>query len=337
MKTALIPLTLFALLAQDGKESLQVVATLGHLKWTAEQIGGDRVKVDALAPAGQDPHYIVPTPDLQRRAGRADVFIQVGRSMELWAKNVLDGSANSKIQPGQPGHVVASTSCELLELPREFSREGGDIHPEGNPHVWLDPLNMRVVASNIADAFSKVDPAGAETYRRNREAFDRRLWDALFGPDLVSAVGAGRMGVLERRLRSGELEEYLKDRGLLDKLGGWIARARPLRGAKVVTYHKTYSYFAKRFGIEVVAELEEKPGLPPTAAQRDKVVEIARRHAVKAILNDNFYPRAAADYVARETGAKVIVAYIDVGALEEVPDYFRLIDRLLDSLLEAVK
>lgn len=336
-QTALLSLAFLVLPAQDRKEPVEVVTTLGHLKWAAEQVGGDRVRVIALAAPGQDPHYIVPTPDLQRRAARAEVFVQVGRGLELWAKNVLDGSGNSKIQPGSPGHVTASTSCEILELPKELSREWGDIHPEGNPHVWLDPLNMRIVASNIAAALSKVDPGGAETYRKNLEALDRRLWEAMFGADLVSSIGVGRMGVVERRLRAGELEEYLKDRGLLEKLGGWLARARALRGAKVVSYHKTYAYFARRFGIEVVAELEERPGLPPTASHRDRVVELTKRHGAKAILNDNFYPRAAADYVARETGAKVIVAAIDVGASEDVPDYFRLIDRLIDSLAEAMK
>lgn len=336
-QAALFSLTFLLFPAQDRKDPVQVVATLGHLQWAAEQVGGDRVRVVALAAPGQDPHHIVPTPDLQRKAARADVFVQVGRGCEPWAKNVLDGSGNSRIQPGAPGHVVASTSCELLELPKDLSREWGDIHPEGNPHVWLDPLNMRIVASNIAAALVKVDPAGAETYRKNLEALDRRIWEALFGSDLVAAVGAGRMGVLERRLRAGELEDYLKDRGLLDKLGGWLALARSLRGAKVVSYHKTYAYFARRFGIEVIAELEERPGLPPTASQRDRVIELVKRHGVRAILNDNFYPRAAAEYVSRETGAKVIVTAIDVGASEEVPDYFRLIDRLIDSLVEALK
>lgn len=329
--------TLFAALQNPQDEPVRVVTTLGVLKYVAEQVGGDRVQAAALAPAGQDPHYIVPTPDLQRKASEARLFIQVGRGLELWAKNVIDGSGNTKIAPGQPGHVWASTSCPLLELPKELSREWGDIHPEGNPHVWLDPLSVRVIAANVCEALCKVDTAGAEAYRKNLEGFERRIADALYGRELVEAVGWKKLGILDRRLKGGELDEYLKDRGLTERLGGWLGKARSLKGAKVMSYHKTYIYFAARFGFDIVAELEERPGIPPTASHRDEVVKLAKQHGVKAILNDNFYPRGAADYVARETGAKVIVACIDVGASEEVSDYFKLIDRLLDPLVEAVK
>ncbi len=330
-------LTLFAAFQNPQDEPVRVVTTLGVLKYVAEQVGGDRVRAAALAPAGQDPHTIVPTPDLQRKAAEAQLFVQVGRGLELWAKNVIDGSGNTKIAPGQPGHVWASTSCPLLELPKELSREWGDIHPEGNPHVWLDPLSIRIIAANVCEALCKVDPAGAESYRKNLESFDRRVADALYGKELIEAVGWKRVGILDRRLKGGELDDHLKDRGLTDKLGGWLAKARPLKGAKVISYHKTYIYFAQRFGFDIVAELEERPGIPPTAAHRDKVVELAKLHKVKAILSDNFYPRGAADYVARETGAKALATYIDVGAAEEVSDYFKLIDRLLEPLVEAVK
>lgn len=324
-----------ALQVQEPTDRIRVVTTLGVLRYAAEQVGGDRVEVEALAPPGQDPHFIIPSPDLQRKAARADLFILVGRRLELWAKKIIDFSGNPAIQSGKPGYLIASTSCSVEELPEQVTREWGDLHPEGNPHVWLDPMNMKIMARNIAERLKKIDPEGAATYDKNLKAFERRLGEALFGKALIEALGAKRIGLLERRLKAGELDDFLKRWKLQDKLGGWLAKARPLRGMKIITYHKTYIYFAKVFGLEIVGELEERPGIPPSPKYRDHVVDLVRRKQVKAILNDNFYSKAAAEYVARETGAKVLVTYIDVGASDEVPDYFALIDRLIEALLEA--
>lgn len=319
-----------ALAAQD-QDRIKVVTTLNVLKHFAEEVGGDRVRVQALAHPRQDPHYVRPSPDLAQIARDARLFVYMGRGLDLWAKNVWDSSGNSRIQPGADGHLEASRDCSVEELPQVVSRQQGDIHPSGNPHVWLSPMNAKIIAANLARALSQIDPGHARTYAANLEAFHRKIDTAMFGQKLIEEVGkADRLWL---KLQTGKLDAFLKERNLPPD--GWWKKSEPLRGVKVVSYHKTYIYFAKTFGFEIAGELEERPGIPPTPRQKDAVVELVRREKVRAILNDTFYPTEAADYVAAQTGAKVLVVPIDVGAVEGVDTYVRLIDYLLDKLVGA--
>jgi ABC-type Zn uptake system ZnuABC Zn-binding protein ZnuA len=334
---AILPLLLPLVLgpaagAQDDAPPLQVATTLGVLADLARTVGGEHVAVDALASPEQDPHYVEPTPVLMNRARRAQVLVEVGLQLELWADKVAAGSGNPKVQLGQPGRVIASTGVSTLELPTVLSREWGDVHPYGNPHVWLDPLNAKVLARNLSRTFAKLDPAHAAAFEANLEAFERDVDERLFGAELVERVGARK---LERLARSRRLDEYLEQRELTDMLGGWLARARPLRGRPIVSYHKTFAYLADRFGFTVPVEIEEKPGIPPSARHRDHVLQLMREQGVRTILQELFYDRSAADYLAKKTGARVVVVPIDVGAQVEVPHYVDLIDRLVGALVAS--
>jgi zinc/manganese transport system substrate-binding protein len=336
----LISLLIAVTLALTGtalsQKPLKVVTTLSYLKYVTEQVGGNHVSVVALANPKQDPHYVTPTPRMNEITNSADMFIENGLSLELWAKNVLDASGNPKIQSGNPGHLIATLNVPIRELPTEISRSWGDIHPQGNPHVWLDPFNVKIIADNIADRLSQIDPANEEDYRKNVEAFKNRLDIAMFGEPLLTAIGKRAGEILTRKANNDELTEWLKAKHLLPKLGGWMAEVLPYKGSKIVSYHKTYIYFAERFGFNIVSELEEKPGIPPPPQRRDAIVEQIKRDHVKVILNDNFYSREAADYVASKTDAKVIVTYIDVGASEEANTYENLISYLIGNVTRAL-
>lgn len=311
---------------------LHVVTTLGVLGDLARQVGGDAVTVDVLADARQDPHYVEPRPTLMQQARDADLFVEVGLQLELWADKVADGSGNPRIQRGQPGRVVASTGIATLELPQVLSREWGDVHPHGNPHVWLDPLNAKQMAETIATAMAALDPARAEGYRGRLTAFQERIDEALFGRALLEEVGGSK---LSRLARQGRLEDYLARRELTDKLGGWLERAKPLRGRPVVTYHKTAAYLADRFGFHVPIEIEEKPGIPPSARHRDRVLDLLREQKVRTILQEIFYERSAAEYLAAHGGARVVALPIDVGVEVGAKDYFALIDLILERLVQS--
>jgi ABC-type Zn uptake system ZnuABC Zn-binding protein ZnuA len=252
--------------------------------------------------------------------------------LELWAGKVVEGSGNPRIQAGQPARVVASSGVTALELPRELSREWGDVHPYGNPHVWLDPLNAKDMAANIAAGLEAVDPAHKDEYEANLKRFQERIDEALFGAELVKQVG-GRM--LARQARQGRLAEWLAQKQLDKSLGGWLARAAPLRGRPVVTYHKSWVYFAERFGLVVPIEIEEKPGIPPSARHRDAVVALMKAQKVHTVLHEVFYDQGAADYLASETGAHKAIVPIDVGAEAGVKDYFALVDLWIERLLAA--
>jgi zinc/manganese transport system substrate-binding protein len=325
----LIPLV-FA--PQTPQPKLRVVTTLGVLASLAREVGGERVEAEALANPQQDPHFVQPRPTLMEKARAADVFIELGMQLELWAGKVVEGSGNPKIQPGQPAHVVASTGVTALELPRELSREWGDVHPYGNPHIWLDPLNAKDMAANIAAGLEAVDPAHKDEYEANLKRFEERIDESLFGAELVKQVGGKK---LTRLARQEKLSEFLEKQQLTKSLGGWLARAAPLAGRPVVTYHKSWVYFAERFGLKIPIEIEEKPGIPPSARHRDAVVELMKAQKVHTVLHEIFYDQGAADYLATETGAHKAIVPIDVGAEAGVQDYFALVDLWIDKLLAA--
>jgi ABC-type Zn uptake system ZnuABC Zn-binding protein ZnuA len=319
--------------AQDGSKSkLHVVTTLGVLADLAKQIGGDRVEVQALADARQDPHYVEPRPTLMQRARDADLFIEIGLQLEMWADKVVSGSGNTKIQTGQPGRVVASAGISTLELPTTLSREWGDVHPYGNPHVWLDPLNAKDMASNICDGLSRVDSGHAGDYKARLESFQEKIDESMFGPELVKQVGGKKLGRLAREDR---LNDYLQSKDLAKLLGGWLKKAEVLRGRPIVTYHKTSIYLAQRFGFTIPLEIEEKPGIPPSARHRDHVVETIQQQGIRTVLQEPYYDREAADYLAAKTGVHVVIASNDVGEEVGVADYFALIDGMLTKLVES--
>jgi ABC-type Zn uptake system ZnuABC Zn-binding protein ZnuA len=315
-----------------AQQKIKVVTTLNFLSAIAKEVGGEHVEVVALANPKQDPHYVTPTPRMNETTRGADLFIENGLTLDLWAKNVLDASGNPKIQPGNPGHLVASINVPVRELPTEISRSWGDIHPQGNPHIWLDPLNAKIIADNIADRLKSLDPTHGQDYTDRTEQFKNRIDEDMFGASLLKAIGSKAGDILTRKMRNDGLDEWLKSKNLYSKLGGWVGTIAPIKGSKIVTYHKTYVYFASRFGFNVVAELEEKPGIPPPPQRRDEIIAQMKREGVKVILNDNFYSLEASEYVAAKTGAKVIVTYIDVSATDEINTYEKLIQYLVENL-----
>ena len=315
-----------------GVEPLRVVTTLGFLADLTRAVGGEYVSVEVLAAGHQDPHYVEPTPVLMQATRRADLLIEVGLQLELWCDKVAAGSGNTAIQMGQPGRLIASKGIATLELPEVLSREWGDVHPYGNPHVWLDPLNAKTMAANIAGACSALDAEHAAEFAANLAEFNRRLDEALFGADLVKRVGAKK---LSRLAKGGRLEEYLEQREITELLGGWMRKAATLRGRPVVTYHKTWIYLAQRFGFRIPVEIEEKPGIPPSARHRDEVLALMEREGVRTVLEADYYDRTAGEYLARKAGATLVVASIDLDPQDPDADYFSMIDALLEDLVAS--
>ena len=327
-----LPAARAAAAQEAAAEPLQVVATLPVLADLVREVGGPRVSVQSLSDPRQDPHYVQPTPLLMKRARDADAFVEVGLQLELWAQKVVESSGNPQIQQGQPGRIVASSGIPTLEVPEQVSRDWGHVHPYGNPHLWLDPLLAADMAANVAEGLIDLDPAHAEGYRARLKDFQDRVDRALFGEALVQRVGGSKLG---RLAKQGRLLEYLERKELADQLGGWLGRAAPLRGRPIVTYHKTWVYFADRFGFQVPIEIEDKPGIPPSARHRDRVLELVGEVGVRTLLVAGFYDRTAADYLAERSGARVVALPIDVGSAVRAPDYFALIDRLVEELVSS--
>ena len=318
----------------QGKK-LSVVCTLPTLKALTQEIGGDRVEVTALARGDQDPHFVTPTPVLMKKTRDAALFIENGFSLELWADEVSNGSGNSKIFRGTPGRVVASNGVAALEIPTVLSRELGDIHPQGNPHVWLDPLLAKVQAGNIADALKRADPANASYYDSRLEDFKHRIDVAMFGDELLKLVGIQK---LTRLAWSGELASFLETnklggQPLSAKAGGWLKQTQSLRGVKVYEFHKIWVYFARTFGMNIVGTIEERPGIPPGPQHVRQVTESIKAQKIPLILVDNFYDPALPNNIARETGAKVVILPNQVEGEPGIKTYFDLMDHVIKTVV----
>jgi zinc/manganese transport system substrate-binding protein len=315
-------------------KKVSVVTTLNVLAGVTREIGGDRVTVTALAKPNQDPHTLVAKPTFKVLAKNANLFVEIGLGLDIWGSAVTDASGNPDIQTGQKGRVIASEGIETKELPATLSKAWGDIHPNGNPHVWLDPVNVKQIAANIAAGLTRVDPEGKEVYAANLKAFSAKVDDALYGHALVEEYGASK---LERLSRRNELIDYLKTKGSYGKLGGWLKQAEALRGLKIITYHKTWVYFCDRFGLQIRGEIEEKPGIPPSQDYLAALIKKIQSDGIKVLFIDTIYPTKDGEFLAAKTSARIVSSPIDIGGAANTDTYFALIGTLLDRILAAAK
>ena len=318
--------------AQSKK--VQVVCTLPTLKALAQEIGGDKVEVIALARGDQDPHFVSPTPVLMKKTREASLLIENGFSLELWADEVANGSGNSRIFRGNPGRVVAGKGIAALEIPSVLTREMGDIHPQGNPHVWLDPLLAKVEAANICEALKAADPSNAAFYEERKKDFQNRIDNALFGPDLLKLVGIQK---LTRLAASGELHNFLQNnqfggQPLSAKAGGWLKTAEKLRGVKAYEFHKVWVYFAHVFGIQLMGTIEERPGIPPGPQHVRDLTQRIQTEKIPLILVDNFYDPALPMNIGSKTGAKVVLLPNQVEGDPAIKTYFDLMDFVIRKI-----
>jgi len=313
---------------------LKIVTTTSDLAAIAKAVAGNKAEVHSICTGKEDPHMLQAKPSVILQARDADLWIRIGLELEIgWEPPILDGSRNNRIRPGAPGHMDASESVLVLDVPQgPITRDMGDVHPSGNPHYWLDPLNGRRIAGAIAERLAQLRPADADAFRVNATAFQKALDERMFGAELVKAVGGE---ALWAKAADGSLVALLEEPDNKGKAGGWVASMAPLRGQKIVAYHRSWVYFAQRFGLEIAAELEPKPGVPPTAAHLAAVAESSKAAGVKIVLQESFYSPKAANQLAGKIGAKVVVVANSVGGQPEATDYLALMDLIVGRVSEA--
>lgn len=316
----------------------KVVCTIPALTAIAREIGGEAFEYVTLAKPDQDPHFVSPTPSLMRKTRQALLLIEMGMQLEIWADEVADGSGNPRIFRGAPGRVVVSLGIPKEEIPRVITRAEGDLHPEGNPHLWLDPVRTKMIAVRVAEALTRIAPDRREEIEGRLADFRGRIDRALFGVDLVELVGREKLG---RLVLDGALWPFLEEsevggQKLVTRLGGWLGKARALRGVPVVEYHRVWVYFCRTFGLRLVGTIEERPGIPPGPRYQREITERIRREGVRLILVDHFYDPSLPREIGRVTGARVLLLPNQVGGEPGTEDYFALIDYLLDRMTAAV-
>ncbi len=306
----------------------EVVCTLPHLAAITQELAPEAT-VTVLATGNEDPHRLSPTPALMAKVRDADLYVEIGMNLELWSTRLLDNAGNPGIRRGQPGHVRASEGIPVLGVPTDLTRARGDLHPEGNPHVWLDPLNGAVLAKNIAAGLSRIDPDHAADYESRAEAFQDKVWERSFGEDLVAFMGGE---TLERLERGGKLRPFLEAKEMSDRLGGWLKQGAGLQDKPVVFYHQSWVYFIERFDLDVVGYIEDRPGIAPTAGHREQLRAAMLNRSVGVIGVTSYYDDRLARGLAEEVGARVVQLPGDVGGTAKARDWWSLIDTLLEAL-----
>ena len=284
------------LAAADGK--LYIMTATTDLAALAQEVGGDRVEVESIARGYQDPHYVEAKPSFLLKLRHADLLIVVGLELEIgWLPPLITQSTNPKIQVGAPGYFDASRFARILEIPTGVvTRAEGDVHPQGNPHYWLDPDNGLRIAKAIQNKLSEMRPNEAAYFAQRYDSFEQRLKQA---------------------------EE------------NWISEMKPYAGRKIVTYHRSWPNFSDHFGLDVVGYVEPRPGIPPSPQHTVELIGMMKRDGVKLIVVEPYFDLKTPNAIARDTGAQVVVLLPSVGGEKEITDYFKLFDYDIAKLKQA--
>jgi zinc/manganese transport system substrate-binding protein len=297
----LLALAVIALLvpAASAADKIRVVATIPDLKALTEEVGGKLVDVEALARGSQNAHELEIRPSLMLKLRRADILVENGLELDSWADVAVQGANNPNIVRGAPGRVDVSRGIQVLEVPStRVDRSMGDVHPLGNPHYSLDPGMAPIITQNIVDALTRFAPDHRAEFENNRQAFLKRLDEAM---------------------------------------ARWTRAMEPLKGSKVVVYHPQWIYMLSRFGLNQAATLEDRPGIPASPGHLTRVIRQMKEERIKVIIVEPWNDLKLASRVADEAGAKAVVLASMVGGVKGADSYIEAIDHNINALVTAMK
>jgi len=260
----LATLAAFALPATAAAK-LRVAASTTDLGSIAASVGGDQVEVFAIARPTDDVHRVEVLPSYMVKVARAQVYLKVGLGLDQWADGIITGSRNGALKI-----VDCGAGIDALDKPTgKVTAAQGDVHPNGNPHYWLDPRNGAIVAHEIVEAFGAADPAHAADYAKRADAFATQA-QATFADGTKAAAAMGSKVIL--------------------------------------TYHASWVYVAHAFGLEIAGTVEPVPGIPPTAKHLAELVDIVKSRKVGVLLEEPYFSADAGKFLARNAGIRVVVA-----------------------------
>jgi zinc/manganese transport system substrate-binding protein len=279
--------------------ALKILATTSDWGALATELGGDRVNVYVATNALQDVHRVEAKPSLVARARTADLVVANGAELEIgWLPVLVQESGNPRIQPGGLGYFEAAAQVNLLEVPSRLDRSMGDIHPQGNPHVQLDPHNIAAVAKALTARLIALDAGNAQYYEQRGGDFDRRWQQAI---------------------------------------SRWESRATPLKGIPVVVIHRDQAYLCHWLGMQEVAAIEPKPGVPPSAGYLGQLVTKLSASPPRMILRNGYNDPKAVNWLSERIHSPVVLLPYSVGGTPEAKDLFGLFDDTLNRLTTVVQ
>jgi len=256
--------------------TLRVVGTLPDFASLARELGGERVEAEALIQGTEDPHFVDAKPSHVVRLHRADLLVCIGLGREAgWLPVLLTQSRNPRIQPGAAGYLDASSLVTPLEVPVKPDRAMGDVHGGGNPHYYTSPVELLAVARGISSRLAELDPAGRDHYARRWRDFEARY------------------------------------RAQLDL---WAQQLLPLRGTKIVEYHKSWVYLVQWLGFVSVGALEPVPGVPPSPGHVARLLQQVQGQGIRFLFQEIYHQDNLSRVFASKSGARQLVLPSMVGA-----------------------
>lgn len=277
---------------------MHVVATTTDLAALVAAVGGDLVTVESLVPTGVDPEAFEPRPGDIAKLRQAALLVRVGLGYDYWLDGIVNQTGDKRLMRGGDAYLDASTGIPLLEIRgQSVVNEGGHAHGVANPHYWLDPENAMTITAGIAEAMARLAPAQRETIRANRDRFLARL---------------------EARRTQ------------------WGLTLAPFAGVRLIAYHNSWPYFARRFRLDVIAFIETKPGVAPTPAHLAELIAAGRAARVRAILHEPYEPEDSSRFVGQKLGVPLVRLAISVGSVAGIDDYLGLFDYNVATLAKAL-
>ena len=270
---------------------IKVVTTTTVIYDLVKNIGGEKVEVDYLSRGDQDVHFLEILPSYMMKLRNADIFFQTGLRLEMWAPQLIDGSRNADLKI-----VYLSDEISPKEVPTtKVDASMGDVHPDGNPHYWLDPYNAKIMLQEIYNELSLQSPENDKYFRSN-------------------------------------LDNYLAK--LDKKIGEWENKMSRLKQKEIIFFHSAWVYFADRFGIKIAGYVEPKPGIPPTPSHNAGIIQLIQKKNIRLIVMDVFYSDNAPNQIANITGVKVLKIPTQVYGQENIKSYIQLIDNIVNQILK---
>jgi zinc/manganese transport system substrate-binding protein len=294
MQKIIFILCLSLLLSSPAFAELNVVATLPWIGSLAKEIGKDKVSVTTLVKPTQDPHTVEAKPSMILAGRKADILMYNGLDLEIgYLPLIMESSKNPRIMPGRSGNFDCSKFVKVIDKHAHVERSMGDVHPLGNPHYHYSPSNVIRIVEGMTNALAEMDPVNAAFYRSNFKTFSARF---------------------------------------AERSKTWKMQSKNLAGNRYVAYHKLFEYLAAEFGFKIVAYVEPKPGIPPSAAHIETLIERMKATKPDGILTTSFYGKKESETISLKTGVKVVTVPADVGSMQGTDDWFSFMDKVVTSL-----
>ncbi len=277
---------------------LKIVTTTSDLSNLTKIIGGNKVKVTSLTKGNQDTHYIEPRPSMVMKLKNASLLICIGMDLDSWVQSLINISGNTNVMYGGTGYLDVSLNIKKLEVPRnKIDARSGDIHIYGNPHFWIDPYNVKIILKDILNKLTRLSPKSLKYFNKNYELYLEKL---------------------NTRIKK------------------WQKKMLLCKNKKIIAFHNSWPYLAKRYNLEIVDFVETKPGIPPKAAHIISLIKKIKRQKIKVLIVGSYFSLSIPNSIARATGIKVISLPLSSGGIKNLNSYLKLMDYIINKLSDAL-